>query len=138
MPELPEVEITVRDLKKKIVGQEIKGFWTDVPKLIKKPGSFRALEKELKGKKIKEIQRIGKIILIILSNNSVLLIHQKLTGHLLFGKWEFKNNEWQPLIKGPLEDPMNRFIHFLIIFKSGWMLALSDLRKFAKVELCKT
>jgi len=64
------------------------------------------------------------------------LIHQKLTGHLLFGKWKSEGGKWKAQIKGPLlEDPMNRFLHLIFWLNDKRQLALSDLRKFAKVEL---
>jgi formamidopyrimidine-DNA glycosylase len=74
--------------------------------------------------------------LFFLSHNKVLLIHQKLTGHLLYGKWEIKKGKPESKIKGPIsEDPMNRFLHLIFFLNNGWQLAISDLRKFAKVEL---
>jgi formamidopyrimidine-DNA glycosylase len=133
MPELPEVETTIRGLKKYILGQKIKNVFSDAPKLVKKPVNFKIFANKITGRKIKSISRRGKNILIILDNNLVILIHQKISGHLLVGKWNVKN--WQPKTKGPLSEPINRFIHFLIEFKSGLMLALSDVRKFAKIEL---
>lgn len=36
MSELLEVEIIVRDLKKKIIGRKIKSVWLNFPKLIKR------------------------------------------------------------------------------------------------------
>ena len=133
MPELPEVETTIRGLKKYILGQKIKNVFSDAPKLVKKPVNFKIFANKITGRKIKSISRRGKNILIILDKNLVILIHQKISGHLLVGKWNVKN--WQPKTKGPLSEPINRFIHFLIEFKSGLMLALSDVRKFAKIEL---
>jgi formamidopyrimidine-DNA glycosylase len=137
MPELPEVETTVNILKQKIIGEIIEDVWIDTPRLVKKPSKFPDFKKKLIGRSIKDIQRKGKNILIFLDNDSILLFHQKLTGHLLFGKWKFEGGIWRPLIEGPLEDPMNKFIHFMVIYKSDWMLALSDLRKFAKIEFWK-
>ena len=135
MPELPEVETTVRDLRKKVLGKTFVDFWTDFPKMIKKP-NLEKLKREIKGRKIEGIRRKGKNILFDLSGNKTLLIHQKLTGHLLLGKWKIKNGKWQSEIPGPLlEDPMNKFLHLIFWLNSGQMLALSDLRKFAKVEL---
>ena len=78
MPELPEVEITVNSLKPKILNQKITGVWFDVPNFIKIP-SPKEFEKEIKNLEIKDIKRLGKNILIFLSQNKVLLIHQKLT-----------------------------------------------------------
>jgi formamidopyrimidine-DNA glycosylase len=135
MPELPEVETTVRDLKKKILQRIFFEVWTDAKKMIKKP-KFEDFKKELIGKEILDVKRRGKNILFFLSSGKILLIHQKLTGHLLFGIWKKEGGIWKSKIKGPLaEDPMNRFLHLIFFFKDGWQLALSDLRKFAKVEI---
>ena len=134
MPELPEVETTVKDLWEKILGRKIEDVWTDFPKMIKKPKDFKDFVKEIKRRKIENIRRRGKNILITLSGNKTLLIHQKLTGHLLLGKWKKKNNKWQPP-PGPLSEKVNTYIHLLFTFDDGQQLALSDLRKFAKAEL---
>ena len=135
MPELPEVETTVRDLKRKVLGRTFLNVWCDAKKLIKRPRTFEEFKKEILGRKIISIKRKGKNILIYLDKKKALLIHQKLTGHLLVGKWQKKGNSWIPQIKGPLEDPINRFIHLIFFLDNDLMLALSDLRKFAKVEL---
>ncbi len=134
MPELPEVEITVRDLKKKVLNRTFIDVWTDAPKLIKKPRNFQSFKKEIINKKIKEISRRGKNIIFELSRGKILLIHQKLTGHLLFGKWKRENNIWVAS-PGPLSDKMNSFIHVVFLLDNEKQLALSDLRKFAKIEL---
>jgi formamidopyrimidine-DNA glycosylase len=138
VPELPEVETIVRDLNKEVLSRTFFDVWTDFKKMIKKPKSFEEFKKEIKGKKILNIRRRGKNIIFELSDNRSLLIHQKLTGHLLFGKWQFLNGDWQSLIPGPLsEDPMNKFLHLIFWLDDKRQLALSDLRKFAKVELIK-
>jgi len=135
MPELPEVETIVRDLNKTVLGRKIEDIWSDFKRIIKKPKDFEEFKKKIKGKKIQKIWRRGKNIIFELSNNKILLIHQKLTGHLLLGKWKLENRKWKPLLKGVLEEPVNRFIHLMFYLDKGLMLALSDLRKFAKVEL---
>lgn len=139
MPELPEVETIVRDLKKiqpPIIGGEFFDVWTDFQKMIKKPRNFEKFKEEIKGKRILDIKRRGKNIIFNLSDNLFLLIHQKLTGHLLFGKWKFEKGKWISEIEGPLkEDPMNKFLHLIFWLKDKRQLAISDLRKFAKVEL---
>jgi formamidopyrimidine-DNA glycosylase len=136
MPELPEVETTVRDLKKTVLGRIFFDVWTDAKKMIKKPKKFGDFKKELIGKEILDVKRRGKNILFFLSSGKILLIHQKLTGHLLFGIWKKEGGIWKSEIEGPLkEDPMNGFLHLIFFFKDGWQLALSDLRKFAKVEI---
>jgi len=134
MPELPEVETTVLDLNKKVLGRTFIDVWSDFKKQVKKPENFEQFKKEIKGRKIKKVRRKGKNILFDLSGNKTLLIHQKLTGHLLFGKWVLKEGKWLPP-SGPLSDKINAYIHLLFTFDNSQMLALSDLRKFAKVEL---
>jgi len=64
---------------------------------------------------------------------------------LLYGKWipnkskEETAQKWIAQQKGPLkDDPQNRFIRFILFLSSGKMLALSDLRRFAKILLVNT
>lgn len=135
MPELPEVETIVKDLNKMVLAKKIVRVWTDAQKIIKNPKNFADFEKEIKGRKIEKIWRRGKNILFELSGGKILLIHQKMTGHLLVGEWKIKNGEWTAAAKGPLQDPKNRFVHLLFWLDNKKQLALSDLRKFAKVEL---
>jgi len=134
VPELPEVETIIRDLNKKVLNRTFINVWTDFAKTVRKPEDFERFKKEIKGKKIQKIWRRGKNIIFNLSENSSLLIHQKLTGHLLLGNWEFSEGKWIPPT-GPLTEKINTYIHLLFTLDNGQMLALSDLRKFAKVEL---
>lgn len=135
MPELPEVQTIVDDLNKKIIGRRITGAWFDFKKLIKKPAA-KDFKKLIKGKKILRVGRRAKNILIYLSGDLLLLIHQKLTGHLLVGKWKVKGSRVIPIEpKEAIKDPQNQYIHLILYLDEGRILALSDLRKFAKVIL---
>ena len=130
MPELPEVQTIVSDLNKILPGLKITDIWTDW---------FKDFKKELVGRKILNLKRRAKFILINLSGNKTLIIHQKLTGHLLYGKWKWKENGWMSVLSGPIQnDPRNRFLHLILFFSNGFELALSDLRKFAKVLIWNT
>jgi formamidopyrimidine-DNA glycosylase len=132
MPELPEVQTVVDDLNKKIIGRKITGVWFDAPKIIKKPKS-KDFEYNIKGAKIESVARRAKNILISLSGNRLLLIHQKMTGHMLVGKWQKTKSGWQSLLGGHFDEKVNDYIHLIFFLDNGQMLALSDLRKFAKV-----
>ena len=149
MPELPEVQTIVNDLKKKVVGRRIKDIWTDWPKYFRGL-SEKNFRKHVIGKKIISIERRAKNILFHLSDNHLMLIHQKLSGHLLYGKWQMvpmakpsrildkvgTNGKWMSVVRGPLlEDRNNQYIRLIFFLDNGQMLALSDLRRFAKV-LC--
>lgn len=129
MPELPEVETITRGLNRKIKNRKITGLWTDWSK-------YGNLKKHVIGKKIIGVDRRAKNVLIHLSDNHLLLVHQKMSGHLMVGKWKKEKERWIPQPPaGPLTDPMNRFIRLIFFLDNGQMLALSDLRRFAKI-LC--
>ena len=135
MPELPEVETIVRDLDREVRNRTFLDVWTDAKSLIK-GDSFESFKKKLKGKKIKGVRRRAKNVLIDLSDGSVLLVHQKITGHLLLGKWKLEKGKWVAEEEGPLcTDPMNGFLHIVFFLDDGRQMALSDLRKFAKVQI---
>ena len=137
MPELPEVETTIRDLRKKVLGRTFVDVWSDFKRIVKKPKSFKAFKKEIAGKKIENVRRRAKFIIIDLSQNKSLLIHQRMTGHLLAGEWEKKEGEWKS-DRSPLSEKVNSYIHLIFQLDDGSMIALSDLRKFTKIELWDT
>lgn len=160
MPELPEVETIVKDLDKIVRGLKITDIWIDPPpfpriypeqakinkkrrgagwpKMVKKP-SYSEFIKQIKNRKILKARRRAKYILIDLSRNKTLIIHQKISGHLLFGKWVIKGKQVKILSNGPLkDDPQNRFIRLIFYLNNGKQLGLSDLRRFAKVLLVDT
>ena len=141
MPELPEVQTSVDDLNKKVRGLTITDIWTDWSKYFRRsPGGFNGFKKTVKGKKINKVWRLGKNIIFDFSGNQKMLIHQKMTGHLLVGTWNLELGAWRAKQIGPLAEKVNGYIH--VMFWLGGpsnkvgaskMLALSDLRKFAKV-----
>jgi len=138
MPELPEVETIIRDLNKTVKGLKITNAWVDWRKIVREP-SYKEFIKQVKNRKILQARRRAKYILIDLSGNKTIIIHQKISGHLLYGKWEIKNNIPQSLVSGPLtDDSQNRFIRFILYLNNGKQLGLSDLRRFARVLLADT
>lgn len=139
MPELPEVETTVRDLRKKLVGLRFKDVWTDWYKTFKKAGGFDNFKKSIKNKKILNIRRRAKFIVVDIEGRYSIFIHQKISGHLLYGKWKLVDGKkWIPVGKGPLgDDPENRFIRTIFFLSNGRHLAFCDLRRFGKILLVK-
>ena len=131
MPELPEVETTTRGLRRTIQGLSIKNVWTDLATKDKRKGDtvanikyFKSFRKKILHKKVLSVERRAKNILINLSGGNTILIHLKMTGHLLYGNYK--------------KDPVNRFIHFTITFTNGEKLYFSDMRKFGKITLLDT
>lgn len=136
MPELPEVETIVNELKRKIVGLRIKDAWIDRPKTVRQAGGVEAFKKSINNKKILSVSRRAKYIIINIEGKKTIFIHQKISGHLLYGKWRQTNGGWESRLSGPLkDDPDNRFIRLVFFFDNGFQIALSDLRRFAKVIL---
>jgi formamidopyrimidine-DNA glycosylase len=67
MPELPEVEMIVRDLRSKIVGRRILGVHTDWPKYFRLPSSEAGFRACISGKVITAVDRRSKDVLISLT-----------------------------------------------------------------------
>jgi formamidopyrimidine-DNA glycosylase len=118
MPELPEVETIVRDLRQDIVGQTIikarfltRSVWYDTPP---SPSKIKS--------DINAINRRGKNILISLSNGHILAIHLKMTGRLTF-------ENGNPLIK--------KHTHFIMDLASGAQVRFNDIRRFGYLDLFK-
>ncbi len=132
---------------------------------IKNPDYFkRVFTPAVLGGKITGASRRGKNVLIHLSNGNTIIIHMKMTGHILYGKYEFKKGNWVPaedkLVKSkslkksspalpstqtptstfasPLHDPFNRHIRLAFTLSNGKHLVLCDTRKFAKVDVIET
>ncbi len=129
MPELPEVQTVVSQLAKKITGKRIAGFWSDWEKQVK-PG-LKKISKLAIGGTVTGTRRIGKHIIIDLDNAVSLVIHLKMSGHLLYKDMANQGaKEWA--------DPMNRFIHHRIDFTDGSWVDFSDLRKFGWIDCVAT
>src|SRR3989344_7690330 len=154
MPELPEVHTTVEGLKKVLIGKTIKTVWSDFHiatshgerQTIKNKKYFEAFKKKVTGSKIIGLERRGKNILIHLNTKYTFVVHMKMTGHLMYGKYKKVKSlkgasleeKWVAEEKGPLQDPYNRFLHFVCPLSDGKHLVLSDTRKFASITITET
>ena len=138
MPELPEVETIVRELRKKIIGLGIVDFWSDKEKPVHQAGGVAKFIKEIKNKKIISIIRRAKFIVIDIEGDKTVFIHQKISGHLMYGKWQLKDGQWVSKISGPLkEDRQNQYIRYSWTFNNGYQMAMSDVRRFSRIILVK-
>ena len=143
MPELPEVEIIVNDLRSELIGRKIQDVQTDWPKYLQLPKSEAAFRTCVIGRVITGVDRRAKNVLIHLEGGHLLLVHQKISGRLMVGNWErtkrligSTHSLWQPVTSAASTHQLaGRFIHLVFELDDGRQLALSDLRKFAKV-LC--
>jgi len=129
MPELPEVETIKNSLQLIIVGKTI----SDIKILSLK--TFIGNKRNVIGKKITDVKRFGKVLVISLSNKKFLNIHFKLTGQMLYSenvkKAVFKNKI--PFTKGNTM-PSNT-TRVVIQFKDKSGLFFNDLRKFGWIKI---
>jgi len=137
MPELPEVETIKRDLEKAIKNKKIAQVEVLEPKMVS-PLSPSLFEKGLKGKKIIDLDRRAKILLIDLSGKLTIMTHLKLTGQLIFrpakGKMIIGGH---PHAKGVVDLP-NKFTRVCLQFSDKSELFFNDIRKFGWMRLVET
>lgn len=156
MPELPEVHTTVTGLQKVLPGLFIEDVWTDMwseaklsKNTIKDRSYFPYFKKYVLGQAITGVRRRAKHILIDLDNDFTIIIHMKMTGHLMHGLYEEDRNyngkewSWRPVDKQSAHnDPYNRHIHVVFTLSNAYggisHLAFSDSRKFGTIVVERT
>ena len=111
MPELPEVETTIRGLNilknKKVtkVNKYTKKLRYNIP---------HNINKKIKEQKILELKRIGKYILINFKNNYTIIFHLGMSGRLKI----FKNRFYK-----------EKHDHLILFFENSYRLVFFDPRK---------
>ena len=82
MPELPEVETIVRDLRERIPGATIRKASVKRPDLLldSTPAQF---QRRMRGRRIERVDRRAKNIVIALDDDSTLVVHLGMTGQLV-------------------------------------------------------
>ncbi len=149
MPELPEIETIKLQLQKHLIGLVVE-------KLERKHVKSVMGDVELiKGKEVKEIDRIGKMLVIKFEGDIVVAIHLKMSGQLILVKSEIRNSKFETNSKdrnlkksikenriagghptrdwvGELPSKHTRAIFY---FKSGDVLYFNDQRIFGWVKI---
>jgi formamidopyrimidine-DNA glycosylase len=124
VPELPEVETIRRQLEPVVVGRTIDAArvlderWT-------RPEQPRALEAEVKGRRIEDVRRRGKYLIVDLEGDRHLVMHLRMTGNLLIAGAE--------RFGGPRlyeSEPDARFLRAVIELDDGSELWFTDARRF--------
>lgn len=152
MPELPEVHTTVTGLQTVLPGLSIEAIWTDMwseaklsKNTIKDRSYFPYFKKYVLHANVREVRRRAKYILIDLDNGFTVIIHMKMTGHLMYGKYKqnthYNGREWPwiPIEKvSPLFDLYNRHIHVVFSLSNKKHLVFCDSRKFGTIVVEKT
>jgi len=117
MPELPDIEVFSRNLKKMYGGKKLSKIKVVNNKNIK--DAQKELSKALEGQKLKDVYRSGKEMRFLFSGGNILGVHLMLTGDLI--PFEDKNERKSTKVE--------------FYFEGGSNLALTDRFKNAFVKL---
>ena len=119
MPELPEVETTRRGLQAVVVGQKIVGV--EVRRYDLRQPIPRNLAKSLVGRRIVDVRRRAKYLLIDLDSGAVLLAHLGMSGSFS--------------VRKSIHDPLKTHDHVVIVLENGMCAVFHDPRRFGVIDL---
>ncbi len=141
MPELPEVEVTRRQLEPLLVGRTIREVGTTPA------GTFfltrpTLLRRRLRGRRVVALERLGKYLLARLDGGERLLLHLGMTGQI-FGAGATSVRLLRSVAGGALAPERqaagfrpDRHTHLWLRFADGGpAVFFRDVRKFGKVQL---
>ncbi len=115
MPELPEVETIRRQLEPALRGRRIEsaevldGRWT-------RPAPPAEVERALAGRRIEQVERRGKYLVLRLEDGRALAMHMRMTGNLLLAQGQ--------------ETSELRHLRAVIRLEGGGRLLFTDARRF--------
>jgi formamidopyrimidine-DNA glycosylase len=117
MPELPDLQVFSKNLDKQLSGKKLKEIEIFNDKKLKTPKA--AVKKSIEGEKLKEVYREGKELRFAFANGNILGMHLMLNGDLyLFKKETDKKNKIAALL-----------------FEDGQGLVLTDFQGMANISL---
>ncbi len=119
MPELPEVEVIKRGLKRHLPGRKVIEIVAGNRKL-RKPMPRKNLKKFIQGARIKSIDRRAKFLLITMANGASLIIHLGMTGRLVIL---------------PADSPRAKHDHLRLQLDNGTQLRFNDIRRFGFIQV---
>lgn len=122
MPELPEVETAVRDLRRQLRGSTIISAAVRWKRTIARP-SPREFTSRIRGLNILDVTRRGKFLVFHLArgkDRKFLLVHFRMTGGFSID---------------PITSPRDPYMHVLFQLNHGRELRFRDPRKFGKMWL---
>jgi len=121
MPELPEVETVARDLRPRVVGATISGARVSWVRTLRSenPAGFAEL---VTGRRIEDVGRRAKLVVLDLSGGLALTIHLKMTGQLFVV---------------PRDAPEDPYVRAVVELADGRELRFRDIRKFGRIGLSR-
>jgi formamidopyrimidine-DNA glycosylase len=119
VPELPEVETIRRSLLPKLVGHTVTGVEILWPRAVRFPAP-EAFAAAIRGRRVEDLERRGKHLIVRLSGGRLLVVHLRMTGRLLY------RDE---------ADEVSPYTTVLFHLDSGKALQVMDVRKFGVLHL---
>ena len=120
MPELPEVEVVRQQLKQKVLNKKIIKVESLYDNIFN--GNISDLKSHLENNMFIDVERYGKYLVFILSNDEVLISHLRMEG-----KYQIRNSS----------DKIDKHEHIIFHFEDNTSLRYHDTRKFGRMELRK-
>lgn len=118
MPELPEVETIRRQLAPRVVGRRIVTVEVADP-LLTAPEDPAACVAQVVDRRITDLGRRGKYLLVGLDSGAVLAVHLRMTGRV----------HWRPRHPGPGEEP---YLRATAVLDDGAAVTFGDVRRFGR------
>ena len=119
MPELPEVETIVNQLRSHLLGRRIVSTWIGWERIVDRPPAEEFCQR-LNQRIFSDARRRGKFLLFPFHSGDVLLVHLRMTGNLLL----------QPSSVEP-----DRHTHAVLTLDDGQRLHYRDVRKLGRLYL---
>jgi formamidopyrimidine-DNA glycosylase len=123
MPELPEVETVRVSLSRDLVGKKFKSVSVTNGRVVRRHKTAKDFRAMLEGHSVRNVQRLGKNLVVGLDNGSHLVIHLGMSGQLLRAK-------------GP-KDLKPKHTHVVFAFTQGGELRYVDPRTFGELYVSK-
>ncbi|MBU0707649.1 bifunctional DNA-formamidopyrimidine glycosylase/DNA-(apurinic or apyrimidinic site) lyase [Patescibacteria group bacterium] len=133
MPELPEVETVVNDLRPHVKGQVICDVDVRLEKMIQL--SLLKFRQLAIGSKVVQIGRRAKMLLFKLDNGYTLIVHLKMSGQLIYQSSKDVNRGGGHPINHDIHDLPNKYTHITIKFRGGRNLFFNDVRQFGYMTI---
>jgi formamidopyrimidine-DNA glycosylase len=134
MPELPEVETLRRALEHTLVGRRFTSVAVSLPKLF--VGQAGLGPEDVLTRRVEQIRRRAKFLLLDLSNDLALVFHLRMSGQLIqrsaSGETIATGGHPVPAFGAPLP---HRATHAIFGLDDGSTLYLTDIRQFGRIWL---
>lgn len=127
MPELPEVETVVAELRPSLIGRRILAAHVLWPRSVAEP-DVAAFVARIAGQQIIDLGRRGKYVLIGLDSGEMLIIHLRMTGRLEVVPAGGSATSESPILMGP-------HVRAWFDLSGSQHLIFTDARKFGRIWL---